>query len=406
MKTTLLFLSVFLTTALFGQNVYIPDATFKNYLVGNPNINTNGDTEIQVSEANAYIYGIYIPSQQIYDVTGIEAFTSLTEFRIPFCNCTSIDLSQNTALEILDINGNSLTNLDVSQNTLLEEFSCGSNELTSLDVSQNTALTELICYGNQLTSLDVSQNIALESLWCQSNQLTSLDVSQNTLLEGLSCRNNQLTSLDVSQNTLLEGLSCYNNQLTSLDVSQNTLLEGLSCENNELTSLDVSQNTALLVLHCSNNQLSSLDLCNTPLVDLDCNDNQLTFLDLSTTTNFEELNCWNNQLTGVNLANGNNITTSGMSIEFWGNPNLTCVQIDNLAWAIANINDPWDPQPNFSEDCNFTEGCFNANLTELTTSKNLIQILDLMGRETSFKPNTPLIYVYDDGSTEKVFTIE
>ena len=32
--------------------------------------------------------------------------------------------------------------------------------------------------------------------------------------------------------------------------------------------------------------------------------------------------------------------------------------------------------------------------------KNLIQILDMMGRETSFKPNTPLIYVYDDGSTE------
>ena len=45
-------------------------------------------------------------------------------------------------------------------------------------------------------------------------------------------------------------------------------------------------------------------------------------------------------------------------------------------------------------------------LTELTSSKNLIQILDLMGRETSFKPNTPLIYVYDDGSVEKVFTIE
>jgi hypothetical protein len=47
-----------------------------------------------------------------------------------------------------------------------------------------------------------------------------------------------------------------------------------------------------------------------------------------------------------------------------------------------------------------------SNLTELTTSKTLIQILDLMGRETSFKPNTPLIYVYDDGSTEKVFSVE
>jgi hypothetical protein len=38
--------------------------------------------------------------------------------------------------------------------------------------------------------------------------------------------------------------------------------------------------------------------------------------------------------------------------------------------------------------------------------KNLIKILDLMGHETSFKPNTPLIYVYDDGSIEKVLSVE
>ena len=35
----------------FGQNVNIPDANFKAYLVGNTAINTNGDAEIQVSEA-------------------------------------------------------------------------------------------------------------------------------------------------------------------------------------------------------------------------------------------------------------------------------------------------------------------------------------------------------------------
>lgn len=57
----------------------------------------------------------------------------------------------------------------------------------------------------------------------------------------------------------------------------------------------------------------------------------------------------------------------------------------------------------------FSIRCLKADpssLSELTTSKNLIQILDMMGRETSFKPNTPLIYVYDDGSTEKVFSVE
>jgi L-fucose mutarotase/ribose pyranase (RbsD/FucU family) len=38
----------------FGQNVNIPDANFKAYLVGNSLINTNGDTEIQLAEANAF----------------------------------------------------------------------------------------------------------------------------------------------------------------------------------------------------------------------------------------------------------------------------------------------------------------------------------------------------------------
>ena len=77
---------------------------------------------------------------------------------------------------------------------------CGSNQLTELDVSNNTALEVLYCGSNQLTELDVSNNTALEVLYCASNQLTELDVSNNTALEGLNCRNNQLTSLNLEAN--------------------------------------------------------------------------------------------------------------------------------------------------------------------------------------------------------------
>jgi hypothetical protein len=38
--------------------------------------------------------------------------------------------------------------------------------------------------------------------------------------------------------------------------------------------------------------------------------------------------------------------------------------------------------------------------------KELVKILDQLGRETNFTPNTTLIYVYSDGSTEKRFTAE
>ena len=284
-----------MSVSLFGQNVYIPDANFKAYLVGNSQINTNNDTEIQVSEASSFDGGIYCPSQNISDLTGIESFTALTYLL------------------------------------------CFNNQLTNLDVSQNTALIELNCSGNQLTSLDLSQNIALAFLNCSGNQLTSLDLSQN----------NALTALE-----------CYNNQLTSLDLSQNILLGWLFCENNQITNLDLSQNSSLDTIVCNNNLL----------------------------------NC-------LNIANGHNINMGGWFSAF-GNPNLTCIQVDDAAWSTANWT--WiDPQTSFSENCDYPSDCFTSSLTELTTSKNLIQILDMMGRETTFKPNTPLIYVYDDGSKRR-----
>ncbi|MDG0972550.1 MAG: hypothetical protein P8O07_00170 [Crocinitomicaceae bacterium] len=75
MKTLLLSLISVLAINSYAQNVNIPDANFKAYLVGNAQINTNGDTEIQVSEANAFGGTIDCSSQNISDLTGIEAFT-------------------------------------------------------------------------------------------------------------------------------------------------------------------------------------------------------------------------------------------------------------------------------------------------------------------------------------------
>ena len=132
-----------------AQNVYIPDAKFKSYLVNNTAINTNGDNEIQVSEASAFNGEIDCWNINISNLQGIEAFTALTG---------------------LTCNENQLTSLDVSKNTALTWLTCVSNQLTSLDLSKNTALTSLNCEGNQLTSLDVSQNTALTHLGCEGNQ--------------------------------------------------------------------------------------------------------------------------------------------------------------------------------------------------------------------------------------------
>ena len=54
LKALILVVAFFLVTNANAQNVNIPDANFKAVLVGNPGINTNGDGEIQVSEAAAF----------------------------------------------------------------------------------------------------------------------------------------------------------------------------------------------------------------------------------------------------------------------------------------------------------------------------------------------------------------
>ena len=55
----------------------------------------------------------------------------------------------------------------------------------------------------------------------------------------------------------------------------------------------------------------------------------------------------------------------------------------------------------------------NLNLTVATNSvqefnnnKNLIKINNMLGQETPYRKNTPLIYIYDDGTVEKKVIIE
>ena len=55
--------------------------------------------------------------------------------------------------------------------------------------------------------------------------------------------------------------------------------------------------------------------------------------------------------------------------------------------------------------------CDNNNTLSLeeesnSEEKELVKIIDFMGRETEFKPNTPLIYIYSDGSTKRVMEMK
>ena len=48
----------------------------------------------------------------------------------------------------------------------------------------------------------------------------------------------------------------------------------------------------------------------------------------------------------------------------------------------------------------------NSNEILENRDKQLIKIVDLLGRETPFKPNTPLLYIYNDGTVERKMIIK
>lgn len=222
----------------------------------NDRVSANCDTDNDgfLSEAEiANVTEIYVSSEHISSLAGIENFLQLQK---------------------LDCCVNQLTTLDVSSNTALKYLECSNNDLTALNVSKNSALTDLYCFSNDLTTLDVSGNIALKNLRCNSNKLTNLDVSNNTELRILDCGDNLLTTLDVSKNTRLYDLGCYSNDLTTLDVRSNTALETLQCNANKLITLDVSNNTALTSLSCYRNNLTSLDVSKNALYSLYCSRNE------------------------------------------------------------------------------------------------------------------------------------
>jgi len=183
-------------------------------------------------------------------------------------------------------------------------------------------------------------------------------VEDFTSLTLLDCSGNWLTTLDVASNTNLTHLECHSNNLITLDLTDNIALAFLRCGFNDITSLNVSNNTLLTTLYCYSNYL----------------------------------------LTSLDVRNGNNFN---FNLFFaLGNPNLSCISVDDSVYSTNNWTTDIDPQHYFSNNCSGI-----TDIEEYTTNKELLKVTDLLGRETK-QTNQPLFYIYDDGTVEKRIVIE
>jgi len=115
-----------------------------------------------------------------------------------------------------------------------------------------------------------------------------------------------------------------------------------------------------------------------------------------------DLSCKNNQLTSLDVRNGNNINIDHSSYPGFkteNNPNLTCIDVDDVNYSTTNWTDI-DPQHYFSNNCSGT-----TDIKEHPKNKELLKVTDLLGRETK-GTKQPLFYIYDDGTVEKKIILE
>lgn len=292
------------------------DANFKAYMIAN--FDTDNDGEISFDEA-LNVTKIDVSTHNIESLSGIEYMTNLTDLTCrgdKFWNnstgmyndgiLSSLDVSKNTKLRVLNCRKNKLESIDVSNNLELDSLSCYSNNISSIDVSKNTKLKELyLSHNKKISSIDVSKNTELKKLDCGYNKLTSLDVRNNPKLISLNFYNNSISQIDISNNPELEYLYCIINNLTELDLSNNNKLRYLYFESNKLESIDLKHCPDLELISGKNNKIKSMNVnCCPKLESINVSMNSIETLDISEISGLNYLNCGNNPLQTLYVYNG------------------------------------------------------------------------------------------------------
>lgn len=337
--------------------------------------NTNHISNLDVS-LNTNLVNLSCASNLLTSLN-VASNTALMALNFYNNSLSSINLASNTSLIYLNSSSNPLTTLNVTANTALQKLDCSSNQLTSLNLANNTALTHLSCGQNNLSSgLNLTSNILLTNLSCPYTFLQNLNITANTALSWLNCFGNSLYSLNISSNTALFFLDCSQNySLSALNTSTNTLLNRLICNYTSIDSLNLTNNGALTELQCANSQLVYLNIssntllnhldctanllsninvsANTALTYLSCNHNPILSLDASANGALTEFYCSYTTLHQLKIQNGHNaILTQFYALQ---NPNLYCIQVDNMTYMNTHFANNIDTFTVFATNCSGIE---------------------------------------------------
>ncbi len=402
--------------------IAIPDSNFETAL-SDLNLDDNlGDNQVPLN-AVLNLTSLDVSSKSIADLTGIEAFISLTALNVSNNNLTSLDLSSNNDLTDVNASENGLTTVDLSNATQLSIIDLSDNDLTSMDLSAFANLTEIYLDSNNLTDVNIQNgaNGNITNLDLQSNDdllcvlvndenivnTATVNTDTQTRFSNVSCDYTAIPDINFEialdalglDDNYTDGLvpTSYINTVTSLDVSNSniadltgiadfTALEQLTVSDNSLASLNLSSNSALTSITVSNNSITALDVsANAALQTLIVDGNPIMELDLSTLSSLNNLQASGCNLTVLNIKNGNNSNITTANFNTTNNPLLNCVLVDNVAFAEANFTNK-DAITSFSStqcdtpyvvipDSNFEAELFNQGYDDIENDNQVPRTL-------------------------------
>lgn len=332
---------------------YFPDANFLSCVMC---FDTDEDGFLSPEEIDS-VTELRCYDEDIYDLSGIEFFTSLRVLQCDFNHLSTLDLSQNTKLVELDCCGNRLTKLNLEKSPFLtvldcsinsineliipdtiEKLNCSANGISRLnysDFDRFDKMEEFVCYANKLEELHLWSFRNLKKLICSVNPLPRLDVSDCPRLTYLDCRSTMLTELDIKSCPCL--IECYTSaayandghhyneyflkydQGVKIKYTENYAIDDFSFPDEHFRNyvlsvidtdhdgtLSTAEISSVTSINCSGMEITSLKgiECFTGLTTLDCSMNQLTSLKgIERFAELTTLDCSMNQLTSLDISN-------------------------------------------------------------------------------------------------------
>ena len=385
----------------------------------------------------------------------------------PPCNTLNIVTNQNVSIcdnTIYIIGNSAYTSSGNYSDTLQTTFGCDSVVNTSLTVNLSIAISnyDTICDGqsivvglNLYNQSGVYTDILISSTACDSTITTYLFVKMNTSFtqtisicpdEGVQVGANYYNQNGTYIDVLPSQIGCDSTVTTTIivlpDVTHN---QSFSICNGESASVgqsvytsagiytdvftasngcDSTVFTTILVLP-NYSLTNSIDLCGVDSVVVGNNTYTVTgiYYDSLLTTNL----CDSIIITDLTISDPvGNITANGIQLNVSANggiqpyiyevfgPNGLILTSNNNNGGVLTINPTLNGLYYFIatdalgciSDTVFFTVDFASAIEEHNNTKQLVKITDVLGRETSYKKNTPIFYIYSDGTVEKMIVIE